>query len=114
MWETDLETFGKWKNLEGKVQECEESSQIYVTGTDQEGEKNNAKKKKKKVKEELIRMIYVSDEEEKCFIYLYIHSCVFIYRIPFLLSILIISLYLVSVSSISILSLIYIYSHSLT
>lgn len=46
MWETDLETFGKWKNLEGKVQECEESSQIYVTGTNQEGEKNNAKKKK--------------------------------------------------------------------
>lgn len=48
MWETDLETFGKWKNLEGKVQECEESSQIYVTGTNQEGEKNNAKKKKKR------------------------------------------------------------------
>lgn len=99
-----METFGKWKNLEGKVQECEESSQIYVTGTDQEGEKNNSKKKKK-VKEEFIRMIYVSDEEEKCLIYLYIHSCVFIYRIPFLLSILIISLYLSSVSSISILIL---------
>ena len=72
MWETDLETFGKWKNLEGKVQECEESSQIYVTGTNQEGEKNTPKKKKKKVKEEFIRMIHVSDEEGKCFIYLYI------------------------------------------
>lgn len=45
MWETDLETFGKWKNLEGKVQECEESSQIYA-GPIGEGEKNNAKKKR--------------------------------------------------------------------